>query len=315
MDHPANTEAVMNNDGKVYLTSGVQSFISASDENGSSLSKFLLKEDGVNWQTKMPVRPQDKPAYTRNQLNFSFIRPAGEDSINLVINAGTSLWGSNMIKEMLMLYGSGVDEWYKKIDQKSSQYYQMMSFLQREELYELKLYLKEKSGWTEKTIIQGGGPFVTERRIIPLDISQTEGDTLFLRVNPPCGFWSFDYIAMEKRDMRQTRGTKVTVSTAIDYTGVDISRIINKNDENYYEMPETGNSFQMEFEAPSLPADMVRTVFLKSSGYYKIHIPKDKEADYTKLYEIGMVPGSIVSWSFDKYIEWWNTVSTEEVSR
>ena len=306
VDHPSGTEAVMNNDGKVYLTGNLQSPLTAADEKGRDISKFTLKEDGVKWQTKMPVRAKDKPGYTRNQLNFSFLRTAEGDTMNLVINAGTSLWGSNMIEEMLKLYGTSVDEWYEKIDQKKSEYNQMMDFLQREELYELKIYLKEKSGWSEKTIIQGGGPFSTERRIVPIDISKTEGDTIFLQVNPPCGFWTFDYLAAADGQLQQVKGTDVSLTSAVDYKGADISALINTDDESYYEMPETGNMFDIEFDAPELRPDIERTVFLKSSGYYTIHLPKDKPADYAKLYEIGMVPGSIVFWSYDKFIEWYN---------
>ncbi len=305
VDHPTGTEAVMNNDGKVYLTETAENPIAATDGDGNDISGFLLKEDGAAWQTKMPVRSGDKPDYTQSHLNFSFLRPAEGDSLYLAINAGTSLWGSNMIKEMLKLYGSEVDEWYSKVDQKNMEYYQMMSFLQNEELYELKVYVEEESGWTQKTIIQGGGPFVTERRIIPIDISSVKGDTIKLQVNPPCGFWSFDYLASVSGKLHRGNGTDIGLTSAVDYKGSDISGIINKDDESYYEMPETGNYFDMEFAA-SVPAPgMVRTVFLKSSGYYKIHLPKDNPADYAKLYEIGMVPGSIVNWSYDKYIEWW----------
>ncbi len=315
VDHPMGTEAVMNNDGIVYLTHTVESPFAATDENGMDLSEFLIKEDGIQWQTKMPVRESDKSGYTRNQLNFSFLRPREGDSLNLVMNAGTSLWGSNMIKEMLKLYGSEIGEWYDKIDQKKSEYYQMMSFLQGEELYELKVYVEEDSGWTEKTIIQGGGPFMTERRIIPIDISHVKGDTINIRVNPPGGFWSLDYLASVSGELIQAAGSEIKPSFAIDYKGADISEIIGKDDESYYEMPETGNSFDIECNAPEPRPDMIRTVFLKSSGYYKIHLPKDNPADYAKLYEIGMVPGSIVNWSYDKYIEWWKSSGAAAVSK
>lgn len=306
VDHPQNTEAVVNNDGKVYITRNVQNVLSATDENNKDITKFLVNEDNIVWQTKMPVHYNNLRGKTRNHLTFAFKRPSDVDSINLIINAGTTLWGSNMIREMLALHGNELDNWYKKIDQHGNDYMMMMNFLQREELYELKLYLKEKNGWIEKSIIKGGGPFISERRIIPLNISNVEGDTLFFKVNPPVGFWTFDYLALDYNDNFTPETRELNASSAIDYLGKDITKIVNEKDDQYYKMPNIGNYFDIEFNAPAEQQNMERTVFLKSSGYYKIHLPQTNPPNLQMLYEIVTKPGSIVDYSVKKYIEWNN---------
>jgi len=306
VDHPAGTEIIFNNDGEGFFVDNPASLIYATDENGNSLNKFLEKEDDVCWQNNMKDYLNLENFNTRQTLTFAFPKPESTDSAKLILDAGTTLWGSNMIKEMLMLYGNEVDNWYEKIDQKKIEYNHMMSFLQNEELYELKLYLKEKDGWNEKGIIQGGGPFITEKRIVELDVSNVEGDTLFLRVNPPVGFWSFDYMAVEYSNSNQPNISLCKMTSAIDYKSTDISEIINSENENYYLMPETGNYFDLEFEAPEISKGMARSVFAKTSGYYKIHLPKTDPPDYQFLYSLSMNPGKIVKYSVEKYKEWLN---------
>jgi hypothetical protein len=210
-----------------------------------------------------------------------------------------------MIKEMLLLYGNEVDNWYNKINNKGSEYNQMMNFLQREELFELKLYLKEKDGWNQKAVIQGGGPFITETRIIPLDISRTEGDTLFIQVNPPLGFWSFDYIAMDDIEHSTVVGNEYNLSSSVDYRGDNIKEIISNKDERFNIMPQTGDYFDVEFEAPESKAETIRTIFVKTSGYYEIHLPKNAPPNTKLLYEIGLNPGKIVEYSIEKYHQWY----------
>ena len=311
VDHPSNTDAIVNNDDKIFITKNLQNIISATDENGKDISKFIENEDNIMWLTKMPVHFNNMNGKTRNQLTFAFKKPSGVDSVNLIINAGTSFWGSNMIREMLALYGNELDKWYRKIDEHGNDYMMIMSFLQREELYALKLYLKEKNGWVEKSLIGGGGPFISERRILPLDIRNVEGDMLFFRVNPPVGFWTFDYLALDYNENFNSKTTEVQASIAEDYLGNNIIADINQNDDKYYSMPKTGDYFNIEFDAPIKQQGMERTVFLKSTGYYKIHLPESDAPNFQELDKFAVQAGSIVEYSIEKYIEWNNKYISE----
>lgn len=97
----------------------------------------------------------------------------------------------------LSLFGSNLDYWYSQVDKKGAEYNQLMDFTQREETYQLKIFVNENSKWAQSGIINGGGAFSIKKRVIPLDISNVEGDTLMIRINPPKGFWAINYIAVE----------------------------------------------------------------------------------------------------------------------
>ena len=157
-----------------------------------------------------------------------------------------------------------------------------------------------------QTIIQGGGPFVTETRSYDLDLSRITGDTLFIKVNPPYGFWTMDYLAIEYESFPTPIMTEAKIVSATDSYNSDISGILSFIDDNYVMMPLVGDYFIVEFEAPQLDENLVRTIFLKSAGYYEIHLPKDKPIQSQKLFEIGLLPGKIVEYSNDLYKDWYN---------
>jgi hypothetical protein len=209
-----------------------------------------------------------------------------------------------MIREMLLLYGDSVDKWYNSIDSSVTAKETMMNFIEREELYLLKLWVKEDEGWKMQNIIQGGGPFVAETRSYDLDLSNVTGDTVFIKVNPPYGFWTMDYIAIEYDSYASPNMNEVKMISAINNYNKDISEFLSTVDENYLAMPSIGDYFIVEFEVPDIDKNLTRTIFLKSTGYYEIHLPKDQPIQTQKLYEIGFLPGKIVEYSNDLYKGW-----------
>jgi len=306
-DHPNDFEVITDLDGNFHTIKNPKKPIIAEDENGLDLSKFISKQDNIFWQTKLPVENYQSRNNLRHNLTFVFPKPSNEKSAKLIINAGTSLWGSNMIREMLMLYGDNVDTWYEKIDDSEIEKKQMMQFIEREELYLLKLLVKEEDNWADQGLISGGGPFISETRVYDIDLHSVKGDSLVIQLNPPYGFWTLDYIAMEYENHPGPLVKEVPLSKAIDHDENDIIQILLSTDDNYHIMPEVGDYFLAEFDAPLKSDDTDRTVFLKSTGYYEIHLPKDQPIQTQTLYEIGFVPGKIVEYSFECYEEWSKT--------
>jgi len=306
-DHPTGYEVISDLDGNFHTIKNPKKPILAEDENGLDLTKFISKQDNIFWQTKLPTENYQSRNNLRHKLTFVFPKPSNEKSAKLIINAGTSLWGSNMIREMLMLYGDNVDTWYEKIDNSEIEKQQMMQFIEREELYLLKLLVKEGENWAEQGLISGGGPFISETRVYNIDLNSVKGDSLVIQLNPPYSFWTLDYIAMEYESLPEPLVKEIPLSKAIDHDENDILQILLSTDDNYHIMPKVGDYFLAEFDAPLKSDDSDRTVFLKSTGFYEIHLSKDKPIQSQSLYEIGFIPGKIVEYSLEKYEEWTNT--------
>jgi hypothetical protein len=304
VDHDTSYEIYPDISCDIHAVKKLEGPLVAKDENGKDLTKFIEKPDNLYWQSKLPIEQPISQSNHRNQLNFAFQKPVDSKSAKLIINAGTTLWGSNMIREMLLLYGDSVDKWYNSIDSSVAAKETMMNFIEREELYLLKLWVKEDNGWKMQNIIQGGGPFVAETRSYDLDLSKVIGDTLFIKVNPPYGFWTMDYIAIEYDSYTSPNMNEAKMISARNNYNKEISEFLSAVDENYFAMPSVGDYFIVEFEVPDINKNLTRTIFLKSTGYYEIHLPKDQPIQTQKLYEIGFLPGKIVEYSNDLYKSW-----------
>ncbi|MFC2085289.1 hypothetical protein ACFLS9_09545, partial [Bacteroidota bacterium] len=309
IDHNPEIEVVVDNEGNLHSIANPVPVIKMIDENHNDLIKFITEEDNIFWQSPLPNDESVSKLPERHKLTLSFNKPADVKSAKLIVNAGTSLWGSNMIREMLSLYGDKVDEWYDKIDNGGIELNQLMYFMEREELYLLKIYVKEKAGWSEQGLIKGGGPFISEKRVYNLDLSNVEGDSLLIQLNPPFGFWTIDYMALEFNDYIPSGYEEIKVASATDHLGENIDELISFRDGNYYIMPEVGNYFYLNFDAPSYNSLLKRTIFLKSYGYYKIHLSKDQPIQTKLLFDIATFPGKIVNYSLEKFMEWRNEIT------
>jgi hypothetical protein len=304
-DHSPQSEIIIDSQGNPYLIQDPIPVSSAYDENNNNLIKFFSACDEVFWQTKMPVTdPTQYPDY-RQHLTFTFSKPVNTNKANLIIQAGTTLWGSYMIKQMLEMHGNKIDEWYHKVDSKQPEYYMMMNFLEREELYTLKIYVQEHNTWTVRGTINGGGPFMAEKRIVPLDLSQVLGDSVRIRLNPPLGFWTLDYVAMDYNQTITPELKQLKMLSATDIKGHDISALLISNDSSYYIMPNVGDWFKIEFAATEPVRGMHRSLFLKSNGFYDIHLNKDQPEQTALLYEIGLMSGKIIEYSLHTYDHWY----------
>jgi len=307
VDHPEETEIVTNLAGELHTISNPQKPILAIDEKGNDLIRFVEENDYTFWQTKMPVLKYDSLNKLTHQLTFVFPKPQHQKKARLIINAGTALWGSQMIREMLSLYGDNIDSWYEKVDNlsgKEIEKEQMMQFIVREELYYLKLMVMENDIWNSQGLIFGGGPFISETKTYDLDLSNVRGDSLIIQFNPPFGFWTIDYIAVEYDEIITPDYTEIDVSQAVDMRDKDIMQIISTSNGEYQTMPEVDDYFLLEYDALPAVSRMERTYFLKTTGYYELHLPKDQPMKKKLLQRIVNEPGEVVKYAMKLYNQW-----------
>jgi hypothetical protein len=180
----------------------------------------------------------------------------------------------------------------------------MYQFIDREEMYRLKAWVKEGDSWKQEALIQGQGPLISEDRVYPMDVSRTAGDSLVVRFNPPRGFWTFDYIGVSYEEPAVMTPAVVEAQRAEDRHGTSILDSLRNQDGAYYVMPEVGDWATVRFNAASGPEGTVRAVYLETGGYYELHLPKDKPDQLARLFTIWMNPGQIVGTLMEEYRSW-----------
>ena len=303
-DHNPADVIIPDLDGTFYKISKPVVSSKATDETGQNLNLFLNTSDGVSWQTNLPKIGNPMINFQRHEIILEFPRPAGVQQANLLVNAGTALWGSKMVTEMLQLRGDRVDDWYRAIDAHGPELMELYYFIDREELYILKVQIKNGDQWVEQGFIAGGGPLVTEDRVIPLDLSEISGDKVVLRLEPPPGFWQIDYIAIDYEPSQQIVGYEIPLKTSLDHTGKEITPFLNQADGIYHQMPEPKDWFKAEFVAPEQNPEMQRSIFLKTTGYYEIRLDKTQPERTELIRTLIDTPGKIVDYSNQRYTEW-----------
>ena len=304
VEHPDNSEVFTDLTGKMFIVNNPQQCISAKDENMMDISSFITKPDNVMWQTKLPVIGNKSETDSRNHLTFAFPKPHNAKTAHLLINAGSTMWGSYMIKEMLNLFGDQLDNWYVKIDSMDKteiRNEETMKMIVDEELYYMNINVKEQNKWEKRGLIFSGGPFVNETLVYNLDISNTTGDTLFIQLNPALGFWNIDYLAVEYEDYPEPIIEELALKDVVDNQEQNITSKLLNADDDYYVMANDGDFAFAEFETSSLSQNTKTTIFLKTTRYYNIHLAKQGPMQAELIYEFINKPGALVNYSLNLY--------------
>jgi len=299
-DHKSDRVA-MDDTGKVHTLTSVRAPITAVDETGRNLLGWLAHKDKRILETEPET---DLSANVRQDIRITFQKPLAATRAKLVVNGGTSLWGSYMIKAISALRGADMESWYSSMDSDPSSTAALAAWNRREELFELKIFVDEPTGWVQEGSVWGGGPFVLEDRVIELDVSRLKGRELDIRIQPPKGFWAFnsfgvDYDSDEPADLQILHPIE-----ARDSSGRDRLQEIKAVDDLYYDMPNVGDQGTISFKAPGEKPGMKRTVFLHSRGYYHLHMDPRAVADLRTLNSLLITPDAAARFAGLQFAAW-----------
>ncbi len=303
-DHSPSSTIAPDFTGNFFSFSHTIPPLSAFDENGRDVRTFFTSSDNVKWQSTMPTDTSFRTQDLRHHLTFTFPKPTHATSMALLVNAGTAQWGSNMIREMLMLRGKKVDDWYKNVDAHGQELQNLLFFMDREELFTLKVNVWEGQSWVPRGLMHAGGPLIDEDRIVDVDVSHVEGDTVRFQINPPRGYWKIDCINALEAVNPVVPTAEVFASFGQDQAGNDITGLLRSTDNRYYTMREVGDRCELRYPVPAQAEGTVRTMYLKASGYYTLHLPKDTPEQTAMIQEFGLTPGKIVLYSLERYLQW-----------
>jgi hypothetical protein len=219
VDHPAGTRVAPDMQGKLHTLAAPQTPLSARDAAGNDLLPWLRATDRLIWE---PPAVPDANGKLQSDIVMTFPKPAGATRAKLLANAATGLWGSYMIKQMVALRGRDLGAWYALMDESQSARDTLFAWEVREELYALKIYVEEPTGWEVRGILPGTGPFISKDRIVPLDVSRVQGDQMRIRIHPPAGFWALNSFGVDYTPDRPVSIEKLEPATAQDLLGKDV---------------------------------------------------------------------------------------------
>jgi len=303
-DHPAGTRVVPDSTGTLHVIGDVIAASKVTDETGYDIHRFFDAPDEIAWQTQMPVDESWRELPRRHELTFEFPRPRDAGSALLVVNAGNAQWGSEMIHQMLALRGDTIDKWQQSMDTNGAAMDEWVAFNTREELYSLRLDVLAGDHWVPRAWIPGGASLATEERAIPIDLTGVNGDTVKIRVCPPRGFWTLDFLGIEFEHHASPVVTVVPLQSAITDNRVNVTSLLSTVDGRRHAMPRVGDEVTLEFAAPRDQTTGTRTVFFDMRGYYHARIDKSQPEQRELLDQLARNRGQIVEYAMDLYMKW-----------
>jgi hypothetical protein len=301
--HEAGITVTPNPEGEYFKYSRVFAPESVTDENGKNVTAFFSSKDKLCWQTEMNPDTLTNNYSDKHSLKFRFRKPEGANNALLFFNGGTALWGSEMIRVMMQLRGDKLDEWYSSVNSRGADLLKLYSFMDREELFTLRVNLLEGNEYNSKTYIPAGGPYGFDDKVIRVPLDKVQGEYTEIVLTPPPGYWKIDQLEIiyEYEKVGNENIKLIDAISSVDQDGKEFSSSITGKDDKYYIMPETGDYSVLYFSVPEGFDRNKNDVFLKTTGYYELNLDKSKPEQTNLIKEIMYTPGKIIEYTFDVY--------------
>jgi hypothetical protein len=303
VDHQAGVDIVPDAEGNLYTISEPLKPLRATDGRGRDISRWVIENDKLFWQSDLSTKNPNSAADLRDTIIMEFPKPAGATTAKLLVNGSTTMWGSQMLKRMTELRGETVPEWFNELKNPVNR--EMLDIWnKREELYKLQVKVGTGGTWVTRGILWGGGPYISEDRVVPLDVNGVDGTTLRVLLAPPAGFWQLNSFAVDYTTGLKPEFQEITGKSMIGHDGSDLRGILSSTDQQFYVMPETGQMAKLTFVVPPQKSGSERTVFAKVSGYYDLRARAEGPAQAEMVNRLTVEPGYAVSYALQEFNKW-----------
>jgi len=297
VDHPAGSSVGIDDSGNLYSLGAPQAPLSARDENGADLLPWLASADRRIWETPPASTPGGQ---LRHEIHLTFSKPAEAATAKLLVHAGTGEWGLRMFNALFELYGQDLENKLASLDSDPVNAQALKLWSATEDLYSLKVWVEERSGWQIRGVIPGGG---MGSRVVPLDVSHVKGDQVHIRLQPPAGFWAINSAAIDYSPEQNLEVNRIAPQSARTGEGRDVLPELQATDGRYFKALK-GDSAAIGFIALSVRPGMSRTVFLHSNGYYRPDVRTQGPADTTTLSRIFGTSDGLARFAAERYAAW-----------
>ncbi len=302
VDHAPGVRIVPGADGSLYTVARPLPPLSARTADGRDLTRWLEATDERIFEPEPVLGPSGE---TRDEIVLTFPKPHGARHARLVVNAGTALFGSFMIKESLRLRGRELTSWYDEMDHNPAAAPALHRLLLTEELWALKFDVEEPTGWETRGALIGTGPLIVKDRVVPLDLRRAPGDELRVRIRPPKGYWALNSFAVDYSADEPVVVTDVPLLEARDDNGRNRRSALLAPDEEYDELPVgTGDRVHLSFRVPEPKVGLSRTVVLHARGWYRLNLAAEGEPNREAIRRFETEPGFGVRFAAERFARW-----------
>ena len=283
VDHPEDVRVLPEFDGTLHTLRAPQPPRVAYDYSGCNVLPAVSSADGDLWMSNPFNR--DPETQQRDGVSLVFARPAGSRQMKLALRVQNTAWAVEAEQRLYDLAGSGYGEWAGRINFSASARASFVESVKREAMLSVNMWNGRE--WTSAGTVWFVGPLVAREVVLPIDCSGIEGDEVRLTLESTAGLWMIDEVRADFSEDVSVRVSEVAPASATTRDGTDVRALLESADGRYHVLDRIGMSTMVEFAVPPQAPGTVRTVILKSAGYYLPHALPSGPPQLTTMHRIG----------------------------
>jgi len=263
VEHPADMEVLLTPEGMPILFSAPLLPAEAVTDEGTNCEVVMAARDGIAYDFT------DECAEKENfsSLSLAFDKPAGVDQAYVILHVKNTMWSMMMYESFMSMFGSRYDDYVEHQRDRSAE--QKTQWL-KDQGQMLEVQLRRSGQWETVHWVNLPGPFSFRSEVVPLDVSNTDGGPVELRLVAGYHFWELDYAAIDYTEQPGMVKTPLTLLSAEDELGQDVASHLLEVDGDYLERLFIGADATLKFQAlPAPESGNVHSVFMHAYGYYE----------------------------------------------
>jgi len=258
VDHPSGLVVAPDIRGGMGAFSNPVTPSAATDGDGRDITRLVRDKDGDFWRSPGGDSAADPKTRPRDEITLEFSRPKGARRAKLVVNATNSAWPAEFAREVQALPG------VETKDQKIPPIYQ------EGEYTKLRVKILTAFGWQTGQVIFAGGPLPAEDMIYNIDLDDVGAGKIWLKLEPPAGYWLIDRLALDFSEDAPIEGVELDAEAVDSPDSVEVLCALAVEDGSTLFLEESGTQSLLTFTAPPLKEGMERTLFLRTVSCYEM---------------------------------------------
>ncbi|HRI79967.1 MAG TPA: hypothetical protein PLR06_10575 [Cyclobacteriaceae bacterium] len=260
IEHPKNSSVLLDQYGNTLTFAHPQAPVLAESGNCYNLTDKLAHTDKYSWIFDDPDTLHDE----LSEIYLSFIRPPEATSGKLILNAKNSLWLDYVYGKFNEQFGTAYSD---LVELQKKEPREKLDAWSRAQNIPLQVSIETRYGWKAVDQFHVIGPLASREMIMPIDLSEVEGETIRLKLSTGFMFWEINSAAMDFSKNEETCVSTIQASTAIDENGNDVRASLLFTDKQYLIQEEAGKEVILNYQDPG--GSGKRSVFFHSRGYYE----------------------------------------------
>ncbi|HET7291278.1 MAG TPA: hypothetical protein VFM88_02535 [Vicinamibacteria bacterium] len=293
VDHPEGTAVAPDPFGGVHVLDEIGRPVAARDLSGADVRDLVSAEDEQPWVANPLGHDPDDVKGGRDGLVLEFERPRGETRARVAVRARGTPAGPALVRRFLSLHGSDLEAWYGRVGRDRA-LQGSLDRLQMEAVPVLRLWDGER--WRPMAYVTAALPTVVwTTQAASLDLRESPGERLRLRIDGPPGTWSIDavVVAFGESGADPVSVTVLEARTPRDADGPSAAReALRAADGRRHVLPRAG-VLDLAFDAPARPVSGERSFVLKATGYYSLILDPLGEPQEALLEELLREPTAL----------------------